>query len=270
MAEELRLTFLRLQPLCSHLVALSSSSSSQQQAASSILADLARQVPTLPPLGLHRCLDYLLRPLLSLLHGSDGNLGQIQLEMALDVIRAALERCGELLEGQGEVTLGNPRSVEIFHTCVEILSTDAQKKRAHEDTRLQAVRCLCTLIRTRPASEASSSQEGPPCALHMCRASKLTISSLGGLLLSASPPFAPSKSGLALTAYGISLLIDEATTATNRQLRGTLLWEPPLSCSFAWLVGQRFAACGSGGPRGSVLPLHATGSIQVWFVSLSC
>lgn len=177
---DLKESFLRLQPLCSRLAASGIAEPTQIAAA---IEDLSHVVPTLPPLGLHRCLDYLFMPLLGLLRNSDdAKLASTQLEGILGVIEAALERCGPVMEMQGEITFMSPRFLQLFHTLVEILSPPSppapaasprsssstsaspcavvlhstNAARPHEDLKLRAVRCLCALLRTRSPVAATS------------------------------------------------------------------------------------------------------------------
>jgi hypothetical protein len=247
---DLKESFLRLQPLCSRLATAASGIAEPTQIAAAI-EDLSRVVPTLPPFGLHRCLDYLFMPLLGLLRNSeDAKLASTQLEGILGVIEAALERCGPVMEMQGEITFMSPRFLQLFHTLVEILSPPSppapaasprsssstsaspcavvlhstNAARPHEDLKLRAVRCLCALLRTRSPVTATSGTFHLPASTPRVWPLALTVlivhvmSCVG---VAGQPPFIASKSSLALSAYGISLLMDEATTAVNRDLRGT-------------------------------------------------
>lgn len=183
-SSDLKEAFVRLQPICtqlSHAIRAADATSSERVDVMGLVAELGRVVPDLPPFGLHRCLDYLLMPLLALLsrRGSPAglSLGQAQLESVLRVVEAAIERCGPVMELHGELTFASPRYLQLFHTMVEMLAPNTSQPQEpgklgqttttsssvvpvtrtklsgpQEDLKLRAVSCLQVLLRPWPPS----------------------------------------------------------------------------------------------------------------------
>ncbi len=181
----------------------------------------------------------------------------------------------------------SPRFLQLFHTLVEILSPPSppapaasprssstfaspcavvlhstNAARPHEDLKLRAVRCLCALLRTRsPVAATSGTFHLPAPRVWPLALTVLIVHVMSCVGVAGQPPFIASKSSLALSAYGISLLMDEATTAVNRDLRGTSPTTLPLArlCQ-GWLTD---AAARSGFSRGVIVPVRTTRIIQV-------
>ncbi len=188
---------------------------------------------------------YALLPLLR-----DHSIRRLHKEKVLQILEHILEKCSHLFES-GKA-FSNPRFMELFHLFVEQIAPPKGEMKqqqekpsahreennhelqvfkgvpAHEDLKLHATKCLFALL-SYPQSPEMDSDEA-----QFSSPQQVDIYFNIHRHSSSSTPFidSNSKSALALSGYCIALLIDEATAAVNRELKGT----ETLTRSAVWLI----------------------------------